>query len=70
MQNPHHLTVGHEPWCNWTGCHAGRQVMEKTGLVRCGYGAKASAERAASKLRPHFKRGTVKVVAGECSHAR
>lgn len=64
-----HLTVGHEPWCGWSGCQAGRDVMAKAGHVTCGQPTAAAAKRAAKALRPHFKRGTVCVVTGPCPNA-
>lgn len=64
-----HITINGDPWCNWTGCHAGREIMNKTGPVPCEHRSAAAAERAAEKLRPHFKPGLVVVVAKPCSEA-
>lgn len=68
----HHLTIGRtkpEPWCNWLGCEAGRSIGAKAGVECCDYSSKAAADAAARKLRPHFKRGAVRVVATPCPNA-
>jgi hypothetical protein len=67
--NPHHITVGGDTWCQWTGCQAGLDINRKVGDVTCQHRSKASAMRGAQALRPHFKRGAVKVVTGICEHA-
>lgn len=66
MKMQHHITVGDQTWCDWTGCLAGMEINAKAGHVTCGHSSGASAKRGAQALRPHFKAGTVKVVAGPC----
>ncbi len=65
----HHLTVGGEPWCAWTGCQAGRDIETKAGRWTCGQVSAAAATRAARALRPHFRPGAIKIVAGACPDA-
>jgi len=65
---PHHIQIGDTPWCDWTGCQAGRDILAKVGPTSCGQPSGAAAKLAAQALRPHFKRGRVKVVAGPCVH--
>lgn len=63
----HHVTIGADPWCDWTGCTAGQDITRKIGRhIGCGHTSAAAAARAAKALRPHFRRGRVKVVAGPC----
>lgn len=62
----HHILVGDTTWCDWTGCKAGQDINHKAGDVTCGHSSGAAAQRAAKALRPHFRRGAVKVVAGDC----
>jgi len=69
MPQTHHLMIGDQSWCSWTGCVAGMDIMKKTGHITCDQPSGAAAKRAAQALRPHFKRGAVKVVAGACDHA-
>ncbi len=69
MKTPHHLTINGDPWCGWTGCEAGQDINAKAGDVTCGHASGASARRGAQALRPHFKRGAVRVVPGECPHS-
>lgn len=67
----HHLTIGREqpePWCRWLGCKAGQDI-NLVAEVSCDHSSRAAADRAAKKLRPHFRRGAVRVVAGPCPHA-
>lgn len=65
----HHITVGDDTWCQWGGCQAGRDIDAKVGShVTCGHGSKTAALRAAALLRPHFRKGAVKVVKGDCPH--
>lgn len=66
----HHIQIGTtgDTWCDWTGSQAGQDIMKKTGPVMCSHSSAAAANRAATLLRPHFKRGRVKIVAGECQH--
>lgn len=62
-----HIKIGDDTWCNWGGCQAGRDIDAKVGKhVTCGHKSMAAAKRDASLLRPHFKRGRVKVVEGDC----
>jgi len=68
----HHLVIGRDtvdPWCVWTGSQAGQSIAEKAGRPTCDHSSRAAADRAAAKLRPHFRRGAVRVVAGPCPHA-
>lgn len=66
---PHHIMIGDTPWCDWSGCQAGRDIMTKIGQhITCGQPSGAAARRAAQALRPHFRKGAVKVVAGHCTH--
>jgi hypothetical protein len=65
-----HIEIGSTPWCEWTGCAAGMIVAEAAGVHLCGFETVKEAEEAARKLRPHFKRGRVKVVRGECPIAK
>ena len=53
-------------WCEHAGCQAGAQVVHETGVYQCSYPTRKEAEEAAKKLRPHFKRGIVKVGTGQC----
>lgn len=62
----HHIMIGDTTWCDWTGCKAGLDIQAKTGRITCGHDSAAAAKRAAQALRPHFKRGRVKVIAGPC----
>ncbi len=62
----HHLTIGGTPWCEWTGCKAGQDINAKAGPHTCGQPTATAAKRAAKDLRPHFRRGAVKAVAGPC----
>jgi hypothetical protein len=64
----HHIQIGDDSWCNWTGCQAGMDIMQKTGRITCDHPSQAAALRAAKALRPHFKRGRVKVIPGRCAH--
>lgn len=66
MGQLHHITVGEQSWCEWTGCQAGADIATKAGQHTCGHTSGRSAQRAAQALRPHFRRGAVKVVAGSC----
>lgn len=66
--NHHHLTVGGDSWCERSGSTAGAAINEKAGRVLCGHLTKSGAERGAKALRPHFRRGVVRVVAGQCPH--
>lgn len=69
----HHLTIGRdkpEPWCNWLGCDAGRSIGAQSGVECCDYSSRAAAEAAAKKLRPHFKRGAVRVIPYPCPNAK
>ncbi len=69
MQKTHHIMIGDQPWCQWSGCKAGQDIMAKIGRhITCSHSSAAAAKRAAQDLRPHFKRGRVKVVAGQCEH--
>ena len=69
MKHAHHIIIGdHDTWCDWTGCQAGQDIMAKAGRVMCSHESAAAAQRAAKALRPHFRRGRVKVVAGDCPH--
>ena len=68
-RQPHHLTVNGQPYCGWTGCQAGRDIAVKSGVDHCSHTTKASAERAAFRLRPHFRRGAVKIAPGTCPEA-
>lgn len=65
----HHLTVGGQTWCNWTGCKAGQDVNAEAGGVTCHHPSGAAARKAAAKLRPYFKPGAVRVVATPCPEA-
>lgn len=65
----YHLTVGGDSWCSWTGCAAGQCIADKAGVRSCHYASRAAARQAAAALRPHFRRGSVKVVDGDCPHA-
>ena len=69
MNTHHHLTVGDQPWCDWTGCKAGQDIDAKAGGHTCGHATGASAQRAAKALRPYFKRGAVRVASGPCPQA-
>lgn len=62
----HHLTVNGSPWCDWTGCKAGQDINAKAGDIRCGQPSGAQARKSAAALRPFFKPGSVRVVAGPC----
>lgn len=62
----HHIMIRGDTWCDWTGSQAGQAINAKAGQVLCGHHTKAGALRGAKALRPHFKRGAVKVVAGDC----
>lgn len=62
----HHIMIGDQTWCDWTGCKAGLDIQAKAGHVTCGHSSAASAQRGAKALRPHFRHGAVKVVAGAC----
>ena len=67
MTNHHHIKVGDDPWCDWLGSQAGQRINTAVGKdCLCGHWTAASAKATASLLRPHFKRGRVKVVAGRC----
>lgn len=68
MRSPAHIMIGDQTWCDWTGCQAGADINRKVGIVTCSHGSTAGALRAAKLLRPHFRKGVVKVVAGRCSH--
>lgn len=62
----HHIMIRGETWCDWTGSQAGLAINAQAGDVQCGHHTRASADRAAKALRPHFRRGAVKVIAGDC----
>lgn len=69
----HHIQIGNSgTWCSWTGTQAGLDIMRKAagpgGQITCSHSSRAAAQRAAALLRPHFKRGAVKVVPGQCAH--
>lgn len=53
-----HIAVEGEPLCSYS-------IWQSRGEL-CGHNSKASAIEAARRLRPHFKRGRVKVVEGRC----
>lgn len=64
-----HIMIGDQSWCQWGGCQAGRDIDQKVGQhVTCGHKTKAAALRDAALLRPHFRRGRVTVVTGDCPH--
>lgn len=65
----HHITIGADTWCAWTGCQAGQDINAKAGGHTCSHASAYAAQRAAKALRPHFNRGVVKVVAGDCPNA-
>lgn len=66
----HHITIGGQPWCGWTGTQAGLDIQRAVGsAVTCGHKSGAAAHRGAKLLRPKFKHGRVKVVTGACPHA-
>lgn len=67
----HHIVIGKaaDTWCEWTGSQAGREINEKAGRVTCDHSSLAAALRGAKALRPHFRRGAVRVVSGRCPHA-
>lgn len=67
--NTYHIRIGDDPWCRWTGCAAGQSIMEKSGRVTCSHTSQRKALAAAKKLRPHFKRGRVRVFEGQCEEA-
>lgn len=62
----HHLTIAGKPYCEWTGCAAGQEIADKSGVKSCTHGSQNAARRAKSLLQRHFKRGAVAVVAGNC----
>lgn len=62
----HHLTINGRPYCEWTGCMAGQAIAEKTGVTACTHTSQNAARRAKSLLQPHFGRGKVAVVVGNC----
>lgn len=70
----HHIMIGADSWCNWSGCEAGRKIQDRasaeSGIARhdlmCGHLSRKGAERVAKALRPHFKRGRVRIVQGAC----
>lgn len=75
MNKPAHILIGSEPWCNWLGTEAGRKIAMKVEAANQGSGIAAhdvlcecnttrKTRRIAQALRPHFKRGRVKVVRG------
>lgn len=75
MRKKAHIIVGGEPFCNWTGTQAGREIQEKVARansnlepsdVCCGHRSIRGANRIAQALRPHFRAGAVVVVQGEC----
>lgn len=75
MRQPAHITINGRPFCGWTGCLAGMDIQRKVerantgaGLppVLCGHTSLNRARRVAQALRPHFVRGAVAVVAGDC----
>lgn len=69
-KNPHHLRIGPDTWCDWLGCTAGQKInAAEGGKLTCESVSRAQAERVARLLRPHFKRGRVKVIPGPCPHA-
>lgn len=62
----HHLTVAGQPYCGWLGCQAGRDIAAKSGVSGCTTASKAAAERAKKALAPHFRKGAVQIVPGDC----
>lgn len=65
----HHLTIAGEAWCDWTGSIAGQAINAKAGGVCCSHATLTAARTGAKALRPHFKRGRVRIVEGECPQA-
>lgn len=66
-----HIAIGDSTLCEWSGCAAGAEKVRAASQVlgkpcTCGHGTMASAQRAAKVLRPHWKRGVVRVVRGPC----
>jgi len=74
MKRKAHITIGGQPFCEWTGCQAGRDAQlaaatrDPGAVTVCGHASHASANRLARALRPQFKTGSVKVVSGVCPH--
>lgn len=74
MPKQAHITINGRPFCDWTGCQAGRdkQVAAAKALdvspveVSCGHRSMNHARKIAAALRPLFRRGAVAVIAGEC----
>ncbi|AFU88239.1 hypothetical protein CcrColossus_gp369 [Caulobacter phage CcrColossus] len=62
----HHITIGGRPYCDLLGSVAGLAIAKDTGVDSCSHPSGAAAQRAAKALRPRFKYGRVKVVAGDC----
>lgn len=70
----HHIMIGRDSWCNWTGCVAGQRIQAQASAesgiapfdLMCGHDTRAGAERVAKALRPHYRRGRVRVVPGNC----
>lgn len=58
MKKPAHIQVGESTLC--------KCPLAKHHGCYCDYPSVTEARQAAKTLRPHFKRGRVKVVAGEC----
>lgn len=65
----HHIMVGKDHWCDRTGSTAGMDINNKAGGVLCGHDSLKSALAGAKALRPHFRRGVVKIIAGPCPHS-
>lgn len=74
MKKTAHITVGGEPFCNWTGTQAGLAIQNKVAAanamepaaVCCGHTTVRGARRIAQALRPHFRPGAVAVTVGAC----
>lgn len=67
----HHITIGGDPWCSYSGCRAGEDIRAKAEQtlgrrLTCSHLSKDGAEAAAKALIPHFRVGVVDVVAGPC----
>lgn len=61
-----HVMVGDTPYCDWTGCAAGRDIATKSGVTTCGQVSFAAAQRAAKALQPFFC-VPVTAVRGDCA---
>lgn len=65
----HHIMIGDTPYCDMLGTMAGQHVALKSGVDICGHVSGAAAKRAAQALRPYYRAGRVKIVAGCCPHS-